>query len=53
MHCTLASRAAANTPKGKNQLLRHAAMDMVKVRQKELARCEATWRKLDAELHEV
>ena len=53
MHCTLASRAAVNTPKGQNQLLRHAAMDMVKVRQKELARCEATWRKLEAELAEV
>ena len=53
MPCTSASRAAVNTPKGKNQLLRHAAMDMVKVRQKELAQHEATCRKLEAELAEV
>ena len=40
-------------PSGKNQLLREAAIDMVRARQKDLARAEATWRKLEDELAQV
>jgi hypothetical protein len=34
-------------------LLREAAIDMVRARQKDLARAEATWRKLEDELAQV